>query len=82
MKHLPEFLNTPGCDVCINFKDITFIDTCGMDFLVTLADKSRENGFSYRLSSVSVEVRELFVKTDLSCRILEYAEVISNEPCR
>lgn len=56
---LPEFEQSKGSLVRINFKGITFIDTSGFQFLFELVKKSVEYGFPYRLCHVSEEVIEL-----------------------
>ncbi len=81
-RQLSLFLNTPGCEVSINFEGIDFVDSSGFNFLRILAKKAKEHKFKYRLCHVSDEVRELFVKTDIADLIMDYAEIISNKPCR
>ena len=80
-KQLSLFISTPVCEVSINLEGIDFIDSSGFNFLMILTIMAKEHKFKYRLCHVSDEVRELFARTDLADRILEYAEVLSNKPC-
>ncbi len=80
-KQLALFFNTPECELSINLEGIDFIDSSGLNFLMILSEKAKEQSFKYRLCHVSDEVRELFSRTDLVDQIMEYAEVVSNKPC-
>lgn len=81
-RHVTDFLSTPHCDIRISLEDITFIDSCGMDFLLNLARLADAHGFTFRLCHISDEVKELFQRTDLAKRIPENGMVLTDRPCR
>ena len=79
-KQLSLFLNTPECEVSINFEGIDFIDSSGFNFFMILAKKAKEHNFKYRICHMSEEVKELINRIHLPDSTVKEAFVMT-EAC-
>lgn len=67
-KQLIELVVENDESVVFNLDGVSFIDSCGFDTLLTVADRARELGKQFSLGNVTEEVRELICLLELEER--------------